>query len=355
MRARRISWGVATPPVQSKPLPAPVGPRPRHVAVIVALAVGSDFVAMQVVRLALPGLPPLAFDVLSLALATLIGVPLLWFLMLRHFHREALDQRARLEETALAAHGLEDQLRTFLETTLEGVWVFGADGRTVFANRRMEELLGVGPGALVGHTFFDHMDEEAKAFTRGAHGRRSLVGHAERYDARFRRADGTDLWAVVSATPLPDHAGATGGVIAMLTDITERKRAEDEARRLASAFDQASDAVFITDADGVIVWVNGAFEHITGFARPEAIGKTPRILRSDSHEPGFYADLWNTIRAGRVYRGMMINRRKSGELYFLDETITPIVNEGGRITHYVAAGRAILPGGDADVSTKPKG
>jgi len=100
--------------------------------------------------------------------------------------------------------------------------------------------------------------------------------------------------------------------------------------------------------------VNGAFERITGFARPEALGKTPRILRSDSHEPGFYADLWATIRAGRVYRGMMINRRKNGELYFLDETITPIVNEAGRITHHVAAGRAILPGrGPAETSRLP--
>jgi PAS domain S-box-containing protein len=320
------------------------GPRARHVVAIVALAAGSDLLAMWLVRWVAPSAAGLLFDALSLALATCIGAPLLWFGILRAFHRSALAERAQLEDALRAAREAEAGYRTFVENTLEGIWVFGADGKTTFVNPQMAAMLGCEPGEMLGRTFFDFMDEEGRAFARLAAAGRRGAGLAERYDVRLRRADGGDVWAVVSATPLPARGGEGRGLVALLTDITDRKRAEDEARRLAVAFDQAADAVCITDADGMIVWVNGAFERITGYARPDALGATPRILKSGTHEEGFYADLWTTIKAGRVYRGMMINRRKDGELYFLDQTITPIVNDGGRITHFVAAGRAIAPG-----------
>ncbi len=341
-----------TPHVQTYVLPPVQGPRARHVLAIVALAVGSDVVALWLVRQAAPSAAGLPHDALTLAVATLVGAPLLWFVVLRAVHRSALGERAQLEDALRAAREADAQYRTFVENTLEGIWVFGADGKTTFANPQMAAMLGCEPAEMLGRTFFDFMDEEGRTFARLAAAGRRGAGLAERYDVRLRRADGGDVWAVVSATPLPARGAEGRGLVALLTDITDRKRAEDEARRLAVAFDQASDAVCITDADGLIVWVNGAFERITGYARPDALGATPRILKSGTHEKGFYADLWTTIRAGRVYRGMMINRRKDGELYFLDQTITPIVNDGGRITHYVAAGRAIAPGESA--GTEPR-
>ena len=326
------------PPVQ--------GPRARHVVAIVTLAVGSDFAAMWLVSWLAPSASSLFFDVGSLALATLIGVPLLWLFVLRPFHRSALAEREKLEAALLSAREADAQYRAFVENALEGIWVFGPDGKTTFVNPQMAAMLGVEPAAMLGHTFFDFMDEEGRAYARVVASSGRGPGIGQRHDVRLRRSDGGDLWAVVSASPLAARAGEGrgGGVVALLTDITDRKRAEDEARRLTLAFDQAADAVWITDADGMIVWVNGAFERVTGYARPDALGATPRILKSGTHEPGFYADLWATIKAGRVYRGMMINRRKDGELYFLDATITPIVNDAGRITHFVAAGRAIAPG-----------
>jgi PAS domain S-box-containing protein len=336
---------VPAPAVQPYALPPVQGPRARHVVAIVTLAVGSDLVGVWVVRWLAPSVSGLLFDVVSLALATLIGVPLLWLFVLGPFHRSALAERGKLEAALLAAREADAQHRTFVENALEGIWVFGPDGKTTFVNPQMAAMLGVEPAAMLGRTFFDFMDEEGRAYARVVASGGRGVGAGQRSDVRLRRSDGGDLWAVVSATPLSPRAGeGRAGLVALLTDITDRKRAEDEARRLTLAFDQAADAVCITDADGMIIWVNGAFERITGYSRPEALGATPRILKSGTHEPGFYADLWATIKAGRVYRGMMINRRKDGELYFLDETITPIVNDAGRITHFVAAGRAIAPG-----------
>jgi len=102
------------------------------------------------------------------------------------------------------------------------------------------------------------------------------------------------------------------------------------------ALDAAANAVVITDRDGLIVWVNRAFTDLTGFAPDEAVGRTPTILKSGEQEPRVYRDLWATIRAGQVWRGRLVNRRKDGSVYTEDETITPVTGAGGAITHFIA-------------------
>jgi PAS domain S-box-containing protein len=310
------------------------------VALVLAIVVGADALAFVLVRWLLPFADGVLFGAVNTAAAVLLAAPLLWWLTIQPLHRRALAERARTEDALRSAGQSEAQYRAIVETAHEGIWVLGPDGVTTYANRRLCEMLGHAAEEIVGHTLFDFMDEQARALARLVHGRGGM-GFVDTYDFRFRRRDGGDLWAVVSATSLP---GPESGVLVMLTDITERKRVEDENRRLAEAIDQAADSVFITDPDGIIVWANAAFERVTGYGRADAVGKTPRILKSGAHEQDFFEDLWRTIRSGRVFRGMMINQRKSGGHYYLDETITPIVNESGRITHFVAAGREIAAG-----------
>ena len=307
---------------------------------VLAIVVGADAVAFALVRRLLPFADGVLFGAVHTALSVLLAAPLLWWLTIRPLHRRALAERVRAEDALRSASRSDGQYRAIVETAREGIWVLGSDGVTTYVNRRLCEMLGHTAEEIVGHTLFDFMDEQARALARLVHGRGGM-GFVDTYDFRFRRRDGSDLWAVVSATSLP---GPESGVLVMLTDVTERKRVEEENRRLAEAIEQAADSVFITDADGIIVWANAAFERVTGHGRADALGKTPRILKSGMHEQGFFEDLWRTIRSGRVFRGMMINQRKSGEHYFLDQTITPIVNESGRITHFVAAGREIAAG-----------
>ena len=102
------------------------------------------------------------------------------------------------------------------------------------------------------------------------------------------------------------------------------------------ALDAAANAVVITDRDGLIVWVNRAFTDLTGFSADEAVGCTPTILKSGEQEPRVYRDLWATIRAGQVWRGRLVNRRKDGSVYTEDETITPVTDADGAITHFIA-------------------
>jgi two-component system NtrC family sensor kinase len=102
------------------------------------------------------------------------------------------------------------------------------------------------------------------------------------------------------------------------------------------ALDAVANAIIITDVDGQILWVNPAFTRLTGFSVDEAIGRTPSILKSGEQDARVYRELWTTIRAGRVWRGHLVNRRKDGSLYTEEQTITPVIGEGGRITHFIA-------------------
>lgn len=107
-------------------------------------------------------------------------------------------------------------------------------------------------------------------------------------------------------------------------------------RLLSVAMETAANAIFITDAEGRIDFVNPAFERLSGYSSEEAIGKTPRFLKSGRQESSFYQDLWRTILAGRAWSGRVVNRRKDGGLFTVTQTVTPIADERGRVTHFVA-------------------
>lgn len=102
------------------------------------------------------------------------------------------------------------------------------------------------------------------------------------------------------------------------------------------AVEAAGHSVYFTDENGVIEYVNPAFERITGYSKDEAVGQTPRILKSGEHDRQFYERLWDTITSGEVWRSELINTRKSGEQYVVDQTIAPVTDETGAITNFVA-------------------
>jgi len=119
----------------------------------------------------------------------------------------------------------------------------------------------------------------------------------------------------------------------------EQQSAEESLRKLSRAVEQSADAVVITDRQGVIEYVNPAFEAVTGYRRDEACGETPRILKSGGQGPEAYQELWKTILAGKVFRGILVNRKKNGQLYSVEESICPVRDANGEITHFIANGR----------------
>jgi len=119
-------------------------------------------------------------------------------------------------------------------------------------------------------------------------------------------------------------------------NITEQKIAERELRKLSRAVSQSSAGIVITNIHGTIEYVNPKFTEITGFSFDEAIGNNPRILKSDQQNITLYKNLWDTILSGYEWRGELYNRKKSGELYWEYNSISPVKNEKGELTHFVA-------------------
>jgi PAS domain S-box-containing protein len=123
---------------------------------------------------------------------------------------------------------------------------------------------------------------------------------------------------------------------AVVRDITARKRMEEKLRQLSRAVEQSPASIVITNPAGDIEYVNPKFVQVTGYTLAEALGKNPRILKSGDKSPEAYRELWETITAGKEWRGEFHNKKKSGELYWESASISPIRDLAGRVTHYVA-------------------
>ncbi len=121
----------------------------------------------------------------------------------------------------------------------------------------------------------------------------------------------------------------------------QQRQIQAERLRITTAIEQAAELITITDLKGNILYVNPAFEQVTGYTREEVLGQNPRILKSGKMENSFYASLWTTLAQGNVWHGHFINRKKSGELYEEDATISPVRNASGEITNFVAVKRDI--------------
>jgi len=154
-------------------------------------------------------------------------------------------------------------------------------------------------------------------------------------------SDGRKIHAEVSTSPVKDADGQVVRVIHVSRDISARKAADMEMSKLSTAVEKAADMIVITDKKGIIEYVNPAFETVTGYSREEAEGKTPRILKSGVHGEEFYRELWGTILSGNIYRNVFVNRKKDGELYYDECTITPMRDQQNAITHFIATAKVI--------------
>lgn len=141
--------------------------------------------------------------------------------------------------------------------------------------------------------------------------------------------------------PIFDNEGNVVQIIQYTLDITERKKAELESHRLGTAIKQSADSIVITDPNGIIQYVNPAFEIVTGYKIDEVIGQTPRILNSGRHDAKYYKRMWDTIRKGNIWHGQFINKKKDGTLFDEEATISPVKDDHGMIINFVAIKRDV--------------
>ncbi len=127
-----------------------------------------------------------------------------------------------------------------------------------------------------------------------------------------------------------------GEIVAVYDDVTREKQVGEKLKIISKAVEQTPAVVVITDRDGNIEYVNPKFTALTGYSPEEALGENPRILKSGEMQQDVYEDLWQTILAGREWRGEFLNKKKNGELYWENASISPVINERGDIAHFVA-------------------
>jgi PAS domain S-box-containing protein len=234
----------------------------------------------------------------------------------------------------------ERRFRHVVEDAPVGVLIHSG-GAIRYANRTACRTFGaVDPSMLVGTPVLArvHPDDQAHIHARIA---RMLAGGepAQPRDDRLLRLDGSEFLAEVEAVPI-GFRGEPGAMV-FLRDVTAQRRAAQEQALVTAALEQSAEVAVITDADGTIVYVNPAFERVTGYARAEALGQNPRILKSGHQDAAFYERLWSTLTAGRIFTGTIVNRKKSGECYIAEVSISPIRDDGGRITRYLGLQRDV--------------
>lgn len=261
-------------------------------------------------------------------LITGLALPLTYYLLYRPMIN-ALEERAKAESELRLER---NKLKKILEATDDGVYIVSKDYDIEYVNPAIEKQFGEWRGRKC-HEYF-HSRETPCPWCKNAE---VFAGKSVRWEFHVAKNDRIyDLFD----TPITNPDGSVSK-LEILHDITVRVRAEQERTRLAVAIEQAGEAVIMTDVEGVILYVNPAFEQISGYSAAEAIGKKPSILKSDKHDQSFYAHMWDTIKAGRVWKDVFINKKKNGELYHVDTTISPVRSEDNSITHYVGILRDI--------------
>jgi two-component system cell cycle sensor histidine kinase/response regulator CckA len=238
-----------------------------------------------------------------------------------------ITERKRGEDELRAS---ELRYRRMVENTSEGVWTYDAAANTTFMNPRMAEMLGCTIEDAVGKPIFIFMDEAAIKDARARIARRTN-GRTERGDFRLRRCDGTEVWVSVHANPLLDQAGHFEGALALVTDITERRRADATRDLLASVVASSGDAIISRSVDGIIrTWNRGA-ERLTLYSAEEAVGKPVRMLYAPEQA-------WQlNARRARVDAGdsldefEMVVVRKDGVRVDVSLTSSVLTDDDGRV------------------------
>jgi PAS domain S-box-containing protein len=155
------------------------------------------------------------------------------------------------------------------------------------------------------------------------------------FDLKLKKKDGSPMQCLETAQLLTEKNGRVIGFQGIIRDVSEKKKREEMLALLQTAINSSNEAVIITDHKGSILYVNPAFEHISGYSAVEVLGVNPRLLNSGNQTKSFYREMWGVILSGKSWQGEFINKKKNGTFYNQRSSISPVFNDGDRITHFV--------------------
>jgi two-component system cell cycle sensor histidine kinase/response regulator CckA len=260
--------------------------------------------------------------------------------------REPAPLEENAEETAEAQRAQRDleasekRYRRLFEGAKDGILILDSEsGKIVDVNPFLVELTGYTHEEFLGKHLWEIGPFKDVAASRASFERLQAEQYVRYEDLPLEARNGRKI--DVEFVSNIYRVGNENVIQCNIRDITARKADQAERMRLTAAIEQVAEAVIVTDTRGSIVYVNPAFEEVTGYTRAEVAGCNPRILKSGAHDDAYYQALWSTISDGKTWRGRMVNKRRDGTHCTEDVTISAVRDAAGTITHYVAVKRDV--------------
>ncbi len=246
-----------------------------------------------------------------------------------------ITARERVEE---ALRQSEERYRAIHQSNPVGIATVGLeDTRFQSVNPAFCRMLGFTEHELLRMSLREVcVSDDAEAEQRFWNAVRVEGSRGTSTERRFRTKSGQFVWGQFTASAVCDPSGTALFAVCMVEDVTERRRTEQILRLQGTALESAANGIIITDRHGIVVWSNAAFTKLTGYGFEEVRGQDLRLLKAGRQSPEFYQEMWHTITNGRVWHGLLTNRRKDGSLYEEEQTITPVLDRDGNIGYFIA-------------------
>ena len=244
----------------------------------------------------------------------------------------AMNQFATVFEDITERKTAEEALRRYkqvIETVADGFWLTDMQGNLLEANQAYADMSGYTVEELTRMHISQLEAREQPEETRAHIEKIMRQGH-DRFETRHRHRDGHEIDIEISVTYMSEKQW----LFVFCHDISRRKQ-DEQARQIAAVAFETQDAIMITDADANIVRVNRSFERVTGYSAADVLGKNPRIMNSGRHDKQFYREMWQTLKDEGAWTGEIWDKRKNGQIYPRQVTITAVRNDRNEITHYV--------------------
>lgn len=247
----------------------------------------------------------------------------------------ATSAKKEAESLALTSAGREQFFKSMLNAIPNMIGYWDKNLHFGFVNTAYLEWHGKHPETIIGTPVRDLMGEQLYELNE-PYIRRALAGESQHFQRALTKADGSVGYILANYIPDINSQGEVSGIFIQASDVTELKDAQTQLELAASVFENTAEGIAVTDVHGVFLSVNPAFTAITGYTMAEAIGQTPRILRSNRHDSAFYAAMWQDMNTHGRWKGDIWNRRKDGEVYLQRMTVSMIRGSGGNAVRYVS-------------------
>jgi diguanylate cyclase (GGDEF)-like protein/PAS domain S-box-containing protein len=238
-----------------------------------------------------------------------------------------ITERQRAQEALRAS---EERYRRIVETAFEGVWIIDSNNLTTFVNHPMADMLGYAPDEMLGKPVLTFMDADSQAAFAANRDARQQA-HQPTHEFRFKRKDGSELWAMVESSPDLDAAGTYLGSLAMVTDVTERRRGQEALRRLAGMVATSTDAIMAVDLSGGILNWNAGAERMYGYTAEEIIGRSILTITPEAKANELSAILEQARRGEPIQAVETLRRRKDGSLVEVSISFSTLADIDGTL------------------------